>query len=125
MITARGVLPAKTKPSSSAGSVEMLARPMMRNVSPTPGMRNSSDTRGSRTMLRKLSMRLLPRRSGIISVRSPATRTKPGASPRGEQSTPSGPTLASTKNGAASMKARYCGLMWSISFHTAAPAGWP
>ena len=36
-------------------------------------------------------MRLLPRRSGMSTVRSSNTRTKPGASPRGEQSTPSAP----------------------------------
>ena len=57
-------------------------------------------------ILRSVSMRLLPRRSGMSSVFSSATRTKPGASPRGEQSNPSGPPDASAKNGAASMKAR-------------------
>jgi len=57
-------------------------------------------------MLRKESRRLLPRRSGISSVFSSATRTKPGASPRGEQSSPSGPLVASAKNGAASMNFR-------------------
>ena len=48
--------------SVSAGSVEIWARPITRNVSPTPGTRNRSDTRGSRTMLRRLSTRLVPRR---------------------------------------------------------------
>ena len=35
-----------------------------------PGIRNNRATRGSRTMLRSESQRLLPRRSGIISVLS-------------------------------------------------------
>ena len=67
------------------------------------GMRNSSATRGSRTMLRSESMRLLPRRSGSISVCASATRTKPGRSPRGEQSSPSGPLVASAAKGEASI----------------------
>jgi hypothetical protein len=58
-------------------------------------------------MLRKLSIRLLPFRLGIKSVFSSKIRTKPGASPRGEQSTPSGPTVARVRYGANSMKARY------------------
>ena len=66
-----------------------------RHVLPTPGIMNRSATRGSRMMLRSESMRLLPRRSGSISVFSSATRTKPGLSPRGEQSRPSGPDVAS------------------------------
>ena len=84
----------------------MLARPITRMVSPTPGIRNKSATRGSLMMLRSESMRLFPRRSGMSSVFSSATRTKPGASPRGEQSSPSGPQVASAKNGAASMNFR-------------------
>ena len=45
---------------------------------PEPGIRYSNATRGSRTMLRSESQRLLPRRSGIISVFSSWMRTKPG-----------------------------------------------
>ena len=81
-------------------------RPMTRITSPQPGIMNISATRGSRTMLRSESMRLLPRRSGSTTVFSSMTRTKPAGSPRGEQSRPSGPLVASAKNGAASMKAR-------------------
>jgi hypothetical protein len=73
------------------------------SVLPTPGIRNRSATLGSRTTLRSESMRLLPRRSGSIRVFSSCTRTKPGLSPRGEQSSPSGPEVASAQNGAASM----------------------
>ena len=51
-------------------------------------------------MLRKLSIRLLPERSGISSRFGPATWTKPGLPPRGEASTlPSEPDVASTQNG--------------------------
>src|SRR5262249_7369716 len=89
-MTVRGALPLTMKPCVSAGSVEMLARPMIRMVSPTPGIRNNNATRGSLMMLRSESMRLLPRRSGISSVFGSATRTNPRASPRGEQSSPSG-----------------------------------
>ena len=62
--------------------------------------------RGSRTMLRSVSMRLLPRRSGSMTVRSSTTRTKPAGSPRGVQSSPSGPDVARTTNGETSMKRR-------------------
>jgi len=57
-------------------------------------------------MLRSESTRLLPRRSGIISVFSPWTLTKPGRSPRGEQSSPSGPQVASATNGDFSINTR-------------------
>jgi hypothetical protein len=78
----------------------------MRSVLPEPGIKNNSAIRESRTMLRSESMRLLPRRSGIISVFSSWTRTKPGRSPRGEQSSPSGPTVASVANGDFSIRMR-------------------
>ncbi|MNK88722.1 hypothetical protein D3C87_1086980 [compost metagenome] len=83
----------------------MRARPFTRSVSPTPGIRNSKATRGSATMLRRLSMRLLPRRSGSSKVLSSCTATKPGASPRGEASSPPGPVVASTANGDAAISA--------------------
>ena len=64
-------------------------------------------------MLRKLSIRLLPERSGISSRFGPATWTKPGLPPRGEASTlPSEPDVASTQNGDIAMK---CLGMASIS----------
>ena len=53
---------------------------------------------------RRPTVRLSPRLSGIIRVRSSCTRTNPGTSPRGEQSSPSGPLVASEQNGEASKK---------------------
>ncbi|GIR72498.1 MAG: hypothetical protein CM15mP75_0100 [Flammeovirgaceae bacterium] len=94
MITLRGVLPFMSNEAQSSGSTEISARPLIRRVSPTPGTRKRSETRGSRTMLRSVSMRLLPRRSGIMTVFSSTTRTNPAGSPRGEQSRPSSATLA-------------------------------
>ena len=61
-------------------------------------------------MLRSESTRLLPRRSGSISVRVSCTRTKPARSPRGEQSSPSGPTVASATNGEAAIMRPYSGV---------------
>src|ERR1019366_9292546 len=88
--TQRGSLPLTAKLCISSGSTEMAARPFTRKVSPTPGIRNSSAMRGSRMMLRKPSMRLLPGRAGMASVFSSRMRTKPCASPLGEQSSPAG-----------------------------------
>src|SRR5262245_52046974 len=73
--TARGAFSFTAKLAHSSGSVEIAARPLMRMVSPQPGMRKSSATRGSKRMLRRLSMRLLPRRSGTSSVFSSWMRT--------------------------------------------------
>ena len=70
-------------------------------ILPDPGTRNISATRGSRTTFRNESMRLLPRRSGSIRVRSSWMRTKPRSSPRSVQSRPSGPTVARAQNGEA------------------------
>ena len=59
--------------------------------------------------VRKLSMRLLPERSGIRSSLGPVTWTKPGLPPRGEASTaPSEPEVASTQNGDISMNFLAC-----------------
>jgi len=71
------------------------------------------------------SARLLPRLSGIISVLSSTMRTKPARSPRGEQSSPSGPLVASATKGDASMKAAYSGITWSSSLTTEASPGRP
>src|SRR5664279_6423183 len=54
-------------------------------------------------------MRLLPGRSGMASVLSSRMRTKPGASPFGEQSSPSGPPVATATNGADSISLRVNG----------------
>jgi len=52
-----------------------------------PGTRKISATRGSSSTFLTLSIRLLPRRSGISNVRPPSSIwTKPGLSPLGEQS---------------------------------------
>jgi hypothetical protein len=102
-VTLRGFAPSTAKLSNMAASAVKCAWPLIRSALPLPGMRNISATRGSRMILRRLSMRLLPRRSGISSVVSSAIRTSPCASPRGEQSIPSGPTVARAQNGAASM----------------------
>ena len=75
--------------------------------------------RGSRTMFLSESTRLLPLRSGISSVFGSATRTNPAGSPRGEQSSPSGPTVDRMTKGAASMNFAYSALTWSISFRIA------
>jgi hypothetical protein len=71
-----------------------------------PGIRNSSATRPSRTMLRSESIRLLPRLSGKTSVRSSLIETTWPGSPRGEQSMPSGPEVASATIGEASISLR-------------------
>ncbi len=68
MMTVRGALPSTLNEASKSGSTDICAQPLTRSVLPEPGIRNSSATRGSRTMLRSESMRLLPRRSGTISV---------------------------------------------------------
>ena len=105
-MTLRGPLPSTAKEARSSASVEITARPLTRKVSLREGTRNRSARRGSATRLRSVSMRLLPSLSGIASVLLSRTRTKPGASPFGEQSSPPGPAEARTTKGEASMKAR-------------------
>jgi hypothetical protein len=104
--TLRAALPSIAKRAHSAGSTLITARPFTRSVSLTGGTMNSSATRGSASTLRRLSTRLLPRRSGSIRVRSSSMCTKPAGSPRGDTSSPPGPLVASAQNGAASMTAR-------------------
>ena len=99
------------------------ARPFTRRVVVEPGIMNRSATRGSRMMLRSESVRLLPRRSGSMSVVSSTTRTKPGWSPRGEQSRPSGPLVARTANGETSISARYRGVRCGTSLISDASPG--
>ncbi|MGX1136531.1 hypothetical protein AB7M11_000767 [Bradyrhizobium ottawaense] len=75
-----------------------------------PGTKNNRCTKPEpSTTLRKLSIRLLPERSGINSWFGPATWTKPVPPPRGEASTlPSAPDVASTQNGDISMNFLAC-----------------
>src|SRR5262249_54899586 len=124
-MTVRGFLPSIAKEASSSGSTERRARPLTRSVVPEPGIRNSSATRGSRTMLRKESMRLLPRRSGIISVLSSSMRTKPARAPRGEQSSPPGRQVASAGKGDFSIITGYGGATRSATFTVEASLGKP
>ena len=52
-----------------------------------------------------------------------ATLTNPGASPRGLQSSPSGPEVASATKGEASIRRLYSGVIQSISLTTDAGVG--
>jgi len=70
------------------------------------------------------SMRLLPGRSGISSVRSSSSCTKPGASPLGEQSMLVPFEVANTRNGDAAMKARPTAVMRSLSLAAMWGNGW-
>lgn len=71
------------------------------------GHEESSPTWGRSTMFTSESSRLLPGRSGMSSVRSSSTATKPGSPPRGEASTrPAASTDASTTSGERAMKRR-------------------
>ena len=101
----RGSLPLTAQGSSSAGSVVIWARPLTRNVSRSPGTKKISPTPGEASRLQIVSTRLLPSRSGISSVSSSMTWTKPGASPFGEASQrPDGSVVAMTRNGDSAMK---------------------
>lgn len=59
------------------------------------------------------------------TVRSSRTETKPAASPRGEASSPSGPTLPITTNGEPSTIARHCLMRAETSFVIKAADGGP
>jgi hypothetical protein len=52
-------------------------------------------------------------------------RTKPAASPRGEQSSPSGPLVASAANGETSISLRYSGVIRSATLTVDASLGCP
>src|SRR6059058_2306190 len=78
----RGTLPLTASGSSKAGSVVMLARPLTRKVSLTPGTKKISPTPGRERRLPIVSTRLLPSRSGISRVSSSITLTNPVAAPR-------------------------------------------
>ena len=64
MITVRGLFPSIAKLAVRVGSTDIAARPLRRKLSAHPGIRKWIATRGSRTMLRRLSIRLLPFRFG-------------------------------------------------------------
>src|SRR5258708_1219802 len=64
MMTVRGALPSTLNDVNKSESTDICAWPLTRSVLPDPGIKNSGATRGSRTMLRSESTRLLPRRSG-------------------------------------------------------------
>ena len=80
--------------------------PFTRITLSDPATKNISATRLSRTMFRSVSIRLLPRQSGSKSVRASAISTTGPASPRGEPSTPSGPTVEITTKRLRSIQAR-------------------
>ena len=98
-ITARGGLPNSTIDAISPGRRDALAADAQCLVDPGHEKDQLQQPR-SLTMLRKLSMRLLPDRSGISNSLGPATWTKPGLPPRGEASTlASEPEVAGAQNG--------------------------
>jgi hypothetical protein len=93
----------------SASSVRNVALPLMRSVSSTPGIMNNSPTPGRSTRFCIESRRLLPGESGMSTVCSSKTFTKPGSPPRGEASTrPSASVLAITRNGDSETNRRQC-----------------
>ncbi len=92
-ITVRGRLPARSNRAQSAASAVTRAVPLTRITLFDPGTMNISEMRPSRTMLRRVSMRLLPIQSGRASVVSSSSSTTGPSSPRGEPSVPSGPTV--------------------------------
>lgn len=82
----RWLLPLTAKRRLRSASRLIRARQFTRYVSFTPGTKKISPMRGSSIRFLRPSIRLLPRRSGMNSVRpSSATCTKPGRSPLGEQ----------------------------------------
>ncbi len=113
--TVAGGRPSVNRARSSSSS-RISAVPFTRNVSSMPGTRKSSPIPGVLTRLDIVSSRLFPGRSGIRSVRSSATVTKPGSPPRGVASAvPSGFVEATTTNGECAMKFRQCSSRWSSS----------
>jgi len=103
------------KLAQSSGSAVSLAVPFMRTKLQLPGIINISEIRGSITMLRKLSRRLLPRQSGIKSVLESVIRTTGPSSPRGVASVPSVPTVERMQNREASIQVRYIGVMTGVT----------
>ena len=103
----------------------ILPVPFVRTTLFDPGTRNISEQRGSRTMFRKLSMRLLPAQSGKSSVFGSSSATTGPSSPRGVASVPSGPTELRMQNLAAPIQARYSGVIRSTTLASDVGTGWP
>ena len=106
--TARGRFPFRSHRSITSALVVISATPFTRNVSSTPGMKNSNATCGFRRMFAKESRRLLPGQSGIASVTSSRTSTKPGSSPRGAMSAPRSLHVPRHTKGERAMKPVQC-----------------
>src|SRR6185437_12182214 len=104
----------------------MVARPLMRSVSRMPGMTKIRPTCGLARMLRSVSVRRLPARSGMASSLSSRTWTKPGASPLGETSHwPSALAELMKSSGASATNWRQCSSRRSICFLMAGAPGVP
>src|ERR1700726_589771 len=118
--TARGGLPNSSIAANRSGSADSLPLPPTRSVSSIPGTKKISCTKPlPSTMFLKLSIRVVPERSGIKSWFGPATLTKPGLPPRGEASTlPSEPNVASTQNGHIAMNFFPCASISGRAFAT-------
>src|ERR1700733_14301582 len=83
--TARGSLPNSFIAASSSGATVTEPLPPTRSVSSSPGTNKTSCKRPvPSTMFLKLSIRLLPGRSGISSRFGPQRRIKPGWPPPGD-----------------------------------------
>lgn len=84
---------------------------------------------GEASLVKELD-RIIPEYAAFIEA-SPFVALATGGpegldcSPRGEQSNPSGPPVASATKGEASMKAAYSGMMRSSSLTSDASPGWP
>ena len=118
--------PRPREPASSSGSSTIVARPLTRNVSLTPGTRKSRPTCGFARMFVSVSAMRLPGRSGISSVRSSRIRTNPAGSPRGLTSQrPSGDEVAMQRNGERSIHWRVRSLSRSVIFETTSGCGSP
>jgi hypothetical protein len=73
---AGGCLPFWVKLASTPGSTVTMARPFTRTTLDSPGTMNTRLTRPSRTILRRLSIQLLPCQSGSSRVCASMIRTK-------------------------------------------------
>ena len=93
--------------SSSLWSLITLAFPFTRRQSSKPGTRKSSPMFGFPIKFERVSTRLFPGLSGIKSVFSSTTWTKPAASPQGDTSVlPSFEAVPTKTKGLRCMKAR-------------------
>ena len=121
-----GRLPCALVRSNSAASRTTKARPLTRSVSSTPGTMKSRPTPLVCRMFSSVSRRRLPGRSGMTSVVSSSTATKPGASPRGDTSPSwSAPVVPISRNGERAMKSRACRSRWSSCLRITRSLGAP